>query len=152
MNRAPLPRAFFERRTAVVARALIGCFLESTLGGERCVGRIVETEAYLGVRDTSSHTYGGRRTERVASMWARPGTLYVYFTYGMHFCMNISAGSEGVPVAVLLRAIEPTEGLDNSPSALSPEVRVASPAGCCAALSIGSGGRGGRRRQTGPRC
>lgn len=109
----PLSRRFFATDPETLARKLLGCTLARILpDGSRLAGTIVETEAYLGIPDSCSHTYGGRRTEPVASMWARPGTLYVYFTYGMHFCMNISAGAAGVPVAVLLRAIEPTEGLD----------------------------------------
>ncbi|QKK09513.1 MAG: DNA-3-methyladenine glycosylase [Planctomycetota bacterium] len=144
----PLSRRFFATDPETLARKLLGCTLARTLpDGSRLAGTIVETEAYLGVRDTSSHTYGGRRTERVASMWARPGTLYVYFTYGMHFCMNISAGSEGVPVAVLLRAIEPTEGLDllrahrTGPKPrkkpLTDRDLCSGPARLCQALAIG---------------
>jgi DNA-3-methyladenine glycosylase len=106
-------RTFFATDPETLARRLLGCTLVRTLpDGTRLAGTIVETEAYLGVVDTCSHTFGGRRTARVASMWARPGTAYVYFTYGMHFCCNISAGREGDPVAVLLRALAPTEGLD----------------------------------------
>lgn len=109
----PLSRRFFATDPETLARKLLGCVLVRTLpGGQRLAGEIVETEAYLGIPDTCAHTYGGRRTPRVASMWAAPGTAYVYFTYGMHFCMNVSAGREGDPVAVLLRALRPTEGLD----------------------------------------
>lgn len=144
----PLSRRFFATDPVTLARKLLGCTLARTLpDGTRLAGTIVETEAYLGIPDTSSHTFGGRRTERVTSMWAKPGTAYVYFTYGMHYCMNISAGAEGDPVAVLLRAIEPTEGLDRiralrtgtkpRKKPLADLDLCAGPARLCQALAIG---------------
>jgi len=75
-------------------------------------GRIVETEAYIGIRDRGSHAFGGRRTPRNESMYGPPGTAYVYFTYGMHYCVNIVCGRVDEPVAVLLRALEPVAGID----------------------------------------
>lgn len=75
-------------------------------------GVIVETEAYLGPEDRAAHSFGGRRTARTEPMYMLPGTSYVYFTYGMHHCMNVSAMAIGIPHAVLLRALEPIEGLD----------------------------------------
>jgi len=81
-------------------------------GGKRLAGIIVEVEAYLGAVDRAAHTYGGRRTPRNESMYLRGGHVYVYFTYGMHHCMNVVCGEREEGVAVLLRAIEPTEGLD----------------------------------------
>jgi len=96
-----------------LAPRLLGATLvRITRDGERLAGRIVETEAYGGAEDEASHARGGRRTERNAPMWAAGGTSYVYFTYGMHHCMNVSSGRAGEPQAVLLRALEPTEGLD----------------------------------------
>lgn len=96
---------------AELAPRLIGCTLARTLPtGERLAGMIVETEAYVGPEDLASHAAGGRRTARVASMWARPGTAYVYFTYGMHHCMNVSCLREGHSASVLIRALMPTEG------------------------------------------
>jgi DNA-3-methyladenine glycosylase len=115
----PLERAFFARPTTVVARALLGCTLVRRLpDGALLTGRIVETEAYLGVRDRACHTFGGRRTPRNATMWGPAGHLYVYFTYGMHWCCNIVSGSAAaarpagglVGQAVLLRALEPRAG------------------------------------------
>lgn len=106
-------RADFEKRPEALARALLGARLVRILDdGTRLSGMIVETEAYLGVRDRAAHSFGGRRTARNESMYGRPGTAYVYFTYGMHHCMNVVCGEEGEPVAVLLRAIEPIEGGD----------------------------------------
>lgn len=104
-------RSFFSRDAASLARDLLGTTLVRTLpSGERLAGMIVETEAYVGVRDRASHAFGGRRTARNESMYAKPGTLYIYFTYGMHHCANIVCGKVGEPVAVLLRALRPTEG------------------------------------------
>jgi len=107
-----LPREFFMRDPVRVARALLGQRFVSTIGGKRTAGTIVETEAYLGPPDKAAHTYNHRRTPRVESMWQRGGTAYVYFTYGMHHCVNVVVGEAGSPKAVLIRALEPTEGLD----------------------------------------
>lgn len=107
------PRAWFARPAPVLARALIGQRLVRVLDdGVRLAGTIVETEAYLGVKDRAAHTFGGRRTARNEAMYARPGTAYVYFTYGMHHCVNVVCGKINEPIAVLIRALEPTEGLD----------------------------------------
>jgi len=96
-----------------LARRLIGQRLvRIDQDGARLAGVIVETEAYLGPADLASHAAGGRRTARNESMYGPPGLLYVYFTYGMHFCANIVCGQAEQPVAVLLRALAPEEGLD----------------------------------------
>lgn len=103
----------FKHSSDELAQHLIGCKLVRVLeGGVRVAGRIVETEAYLGVRDRAAHSYGGRRTERNEAMYARAGTAYVYFTYGMHHCFNVVCGEVDEPVAVLVRALEPVEGID----------------------------------------
>lgn len=107
-----LSRAFLARPARLVARDLLGCTLVRDFNGRRLSGRIVETEAYLGVKDAGAHTFGGRRTARVESMYMQAGTAYVYFTYGMHYCFNVVCGEIDEPVAVLIRALEPTEGLD----------------------------------------
>lgn len=108
-----LPRKFFARDADALARALLGRHLVRVLGdGARLAGRIVETEAYLGVPDRAAHSYGGRRTPRNAAMWGPPGHAYVYFIYGLHHCMNVVAARAGQPAAVLIRALEPLEGLD----------------------------------------
>lgn len=109
---ATLPVAFFERPSAVVARELIGCEIISTLGGVAVTGRIVETEAYLGVLDPASHAWRGRRHAQNESLYAPPGTWYVYRSYGMHWCANLVCGVPERAEAVLLRAVEPVSGLD----------------------------------------
>jgi DNA-3-methyladenine glycosylase len=96
-----------------LARALLGQVLVRKFPeGEVLTGRIVETEAYLGIADRAAHSFGGRRTARNESMWRDAGRLYVYFTYGMHWCVNVVADREGVPTACLLRALEPLEGIE----------------------------------------
>jgi DNA-3-methyladenine glycosylase len=108
-----LARSFYDGGSLRLAQRLIGQKLVRTLkDGTRLAGIIVETEAYLGVKDRAAHSFGGRRTPRNEAMYQRPGTAYVYFTYGMHFCMNVVCGEIGEPVAVLLRALEPVEGID----------------------------------------
>jgi len=94
------------------AQRLIAATISRTLDtGETLSGIITETEAYTGPEDQCSHARNGRRTVRNASMWAAPGTAYVYFTYGMHWCFNISCRQADHPAAVLIRAIHPTRGL-----------------------------------------
>jgi DNA-3-methyladenine glycosylase len=106
-----LQRAFYERDTITVARELLGKILvhESVEGTTE--GRIVETEAYCGPEDQAAHSSGGRRTPRNEVMYGEKGHAYVYFIYGMYFCVNITAGHMlGKPEAVLLRALEPVAG------------------------------------------
>ena len=107
-----LDREFYSRDTLTVARELLGKVLVHNINGQKLRGIIVETEAYLGLRDKAAHSYGGRKTKRVESMYDLPGTAYVFFIYGMYYCFNIVTERIGVPEAVLIRGIEPIEGLD----------------------------------------
>jgi DNA-3-methyladenine glycosylase len=107
-----LPRSFFERDTVTVARDLLGKVLESTVAGERVSGRIVETEAYLGSHDPGSHAATRGITARNAVMYGPGAHAYVYFTYGNHHMLNLIAEAPGTAGGVLVRAVEPLEGID----------------------------------------
>lgn len=96
-----------------MARALLGKVLVRMLDdGTRLEGVIVETEAYLGTADRAAHTFGGHRSARNEAMYAIGGTAYVYFTYGMHHCVNVVAGRADEPIACLVRAVEPMAGIE----------------------------------------
>ncbi|MHC5023971.1 MAG: DNA-3-methyladenine glycosylase [Planctomycetota bacterium] len=133
----------FDRDSATVARRLLGQRLVRVLRGRRVSGLIVETEAYLGAADKAAHTYNGRRTARNESMYLAGGHAYVYFTYGMHYCLNVVCGRAGEGVAVLLRALEPQEGqamMWSRRSRCRREAELcAGPARLTAALSIDRG-------------
>ncbi len=108
-----LTRRFYRRDPVTLAKALLGKILVRRLeDGRELAGKIVEVEAYLGTKDRAAHSFGGRRTARNASMWGDGGHAYVYFTYGMHWCVNVVADREGIPTACLLRALEPLEGIE----------------------------------------
>jgi DNA-3-methyladenine glycosylase len=107
----PLPQEFYCRPTLTVARELLGKRLVRMLDGVKLVGLITETEAYIGEEDLGCHAKAGR-TPRTAVMYGQPGHAYVYFTYGNHWMLNAVTEREGFPAAVLIRAIQPVEGVE----------------------------------------
>jgi DNA-3-methyladenine glycosylase len=107
-----LPRDVYEQEVTLVARNLLGKRLVRSFEGNRLAGIIVETEAYRGEEDLACHAKSGR-TPRTAVMYGPAGHAYVYFTYGMHWCLNAVAGAVDFPAAVLIRAVRPTEGLED---------------------------------------
>ncbi len=106
-----LPRNFYNRNTIEVAIDLLGCHIICNTGGVKTGGVIVETEAYHGPDDPACHAFKGH-TRRNDVMYGKPGFLYVYFTYGNHFMLNVVVEEEGFPAAVLLRGIEPLHGIE----------------------------------------
>ena len=107
-----LPQSFFAGDTVEAARALVGKYLIRRYGGVTLAGRITETEAYVGRMDRACHAYNYRRTARTETLFAPPGTAYVYLIYGMHCCLNLVTEPEGEPAAVLLRGLEPRYNAD----------------------------------------
>ena len=130
-----LSREFYARPSVAVAPEL----LNKVMVAGPCRGRIVEVEAYAGPLDPASHAYRGP-TARNATMFGPPGHLYVYFTYGMHFCANAVTGEQGEGQAVLLRALAPLAGIDlmqaRRPAARRPIDLASGPAKLCQALGI----------------
>ncbi len=136
----PLPRAFYARDTVTVARALLGQVLVRVMAdGRQLRVRIVETEAYGGAEDLASHAARGR-TPRAAIMFGEPGYAYVYFIYGMYFCLNAVTESNGVPGAVLIRGAQPLQGIEtmrvHRPQARSQHDLCNGPGKLCQALAI----------------
>ncbi len=133
-----LTRSFYSCPTRQLAQVLLGCRLVRRWQGERLAGIIVETEAYIGEADLACHAHFGR-TARNAVMYSQPGLAYVYFTYGMHWMLNVVSEEEDFPAAVLIRALEPVESLDTMQHArgISNPIRLCSgPAKLTQALRI----------------
>lgn len=107
----PIKRNFFYQDTVKVAKDILGKLLVRESSQGIFVGRIVEVEAYRGIDDPASHSYRGK-TKRNEIMFGKPGVVYVYFTYGSHYCLNVVTEKAGIAAAVLIRALEPLKGID----------------------------------------
>lgn len=137
----PLERGFYARPPQLVARDCLGKLLVFERPEARLIGRIVESEAYLGIRDRAAHSFGARRTPRNEVMWGPPGHAYVFFIYGMHFHLNLVTDQETIPTAVLIRAVEPLSGLEwmlqRRKFPKKPELLTNGPGKLCQAFDIG---------------
>ncbi|WP_305045633.1 DNA-3-methyladenine glycosylase [Geoalkalibacter sp.] len=134
-----LSQSFYQRDTIEVARALLGRVLISRTPEGETSGMIVETEAYLGARDRASHAFGDRRTARTASLYVPAGRAYVYLIYGLHHCLNLTTGTAEDAECVLIRALEPLEGLAlmaKRRKTSRPELLASGPGRLCQALGI----------------
>ena len=136
-----LPRSFYTYSPEIVARALLGKILVHHREGERLSGRIVETEAYLGLSDPASHAFTGR-SSRNDVLFGPPGYAYIYLIYGMYSCMNVSCLPDGEAGGVLFRALDPIEGIDTMarlrglPATASATQLTGGPGRLCQALGI----------------
>jgi DNA-3-methyladenine glycosylase len=140
MKPAKLPAEFYLHDTVTVARALLGCVLWRRIGRELLSARIVEAEAYLGANDAASHARRGLRSARNESMYLEGGHAYVYFTYGMHWCLNVVTQEADIAEAVLLRGAEPLRGIASMrkrrPKAKRDYDLMNGPGKICAAMEI----------------
>lgn len=107
-----LGRDFFARDTLIVAKELLGKVIVREIDGVRLSGKIVETEGYIGAIDKASHAYGGKKTPRVEPLYGEPGISYVFSIYGMYECFNVISKEKGSPEGILIRAVEPIDGLE----------------------------------------
>ena len=142
MSQPPLLTSdFFVRSPEIVAREMLGKVLVHHRKGERLSGRIIEVEAYLGLSDPASHAFRGR-TSANAVLFGPPGVAYVYFSYGMHDCLNISCLPDGEPGGVLIRALTPLEGIKTMallrglPADAKPQQLTGGPGKLCEAFAI----------------
>ncbi len=140
-SRNPVPRTFYESDPATVAKGLIGKLLVRRYAGHNLTGRIVETEAYLGERDPASHTYKGKSAYN-AVLFGPAGYTYVYFIYGLHYCLNVSCLPDGEAGGVLIRAFEPIDGVEDMAkmrgiaSTANSHLLAGGPGKVCQALDI----------------
>jgi len=136
-----LGKAFYTREDAItISKELLGKFLVTCIDGRLTSGMIVETEAYLGAEDKASHAYGNRRTKRTEPFYKEGGIAYVYLCYGIHYLFNIITNKAEIPHAVLIRAVEPSDGIDimlerRKKAKLTPEL-TAGPGALSVALGI----------------
>jgi len=137
----PLPRGFYQHNPEQVAKSLLGKLLVRSLEGEELAGRIIEVEAYLGLADPAAHAFAGR-TERNAVLFGPPGFAYVYFIYGMYYCLNFSCQPEGQAGCVLIRALQPVAGINTMamlrgiPPTSPAKALTGGPGKLCQALDI----------------
>jgi len=135
-----LPFETYQTDAITLARRLLGCKLFHRTAEGVTGGVIVETEAYLGLQDDAAHSYRGSPDGRVNIQYGPGGTAYIYLIYGMHNCMNVVSNAAGIPEAVLIRALEPTDGLDlmrtRRPKAKDDRQLCSGPGKLCAALDI----------------
>jgi len=107
-----LSTGFFSRDTVKVGKDLLGRYLIKETNKGNIIGKIIEVEAYLGTNDKACHAYNYKKTEKTKTMYMKPGTFYVYYIYGMYFCLNIITEPEGVPCAIFIRELFPIEGIE----------------------------------------
>ncbi len=135
-----IDKTFFQRDALTVAEELLGHYLIRNVNGTKIVTKIVETEAYCGAKDKGCHAFGNKRTGRTEAMFSAGGYAYIYLIYGMYHCLNVVAEKEGNPHAVLIRAVEPVEGLsfikENRPGILKDKDLTNGPGKLTKALSI----------------
>ena len=147
-----LKRDFYDRDTEIVAREMLGTILECRTERGTARGIIVETEAYVGEEDPACHAAVGR-TRRTEPLYGRPGLSYVYFIYGVHWCFNAVTRAEGLPSAVLVRALQPLAGVELMKERRGPKINSVNltngPGKLCAALGI-DGSMNGLSLQRGP--
>jgi len=105
-------RGFFIRDTLIVAKELLGNYIVRETSKGKIVGIIIEVEAYLGPNDKASHSYNYKKTNRTKTMYMKPGILYIYMIYGLHYCLNVITEPEGMPCAVLIRQLFPIDGIE----------------------------------------